>query len=132
MRAPACLHSQRIDLPPARDPVSLRPFAPVTGPSTGLRALGLSALEERAYRTLLRAPSLTTTQLGEQLDVPLLALEDAIACLAQKGLLSVTPERVARLVPSPPDIAIEALCLMRERELQLARLEIESLEREQF
>jgi hypothetical protein len=34
-------------------------------------------------------------------------------------------------VPSPPDIAIEALCLLRERELQLARLEIESLEREQ-
>jgi hypothetical protein len=35
-------------------------------------------------------------------------------------------------VPSPPDIAIEALCLLRQRELQLARLEIESLEREQL
>ncbi len=101
------------------------------GPATGLRALGVSADEERAYRALLRSPGLTTRQLAARLRAPAARVADAVAGLRHKCFVSHAPGGSARLLPAPPDIAVESLLLLRQRELQLARLAIPALEREQ-
>ena len=45
-----------------------------------------------------------------------------LAALELKGLATRSPERVPRYLPAPADIAIEALILKRQGELQRARL----------
>lgn len=97
-----------------------------------LDALGVSALEEKAYRALLRAPGTNVETLADALGMPVADVADAVLGLEHKGLATHAPERVPRLFPSPPDIAIESLLLHRQQQLQLARLAIADFQREQF
>jgi sugar-specific transcriptional regulator TrmB len=95
-----------------------------------LGVLGISPLEEAVYRALLRAPGSTAERLAKTLHLPLASVTAAAAELERKGFATHAPERVPRLLPSPPDIAVESLLLHRQKELQLARLAIADLQRE--
>lgn len=97
-----------------------------------LGVLGISPMEEAVYRCLLRAPGSTAEMLAEQLSAPLSSVEAAVVALERGGFATYAPERVPRLFPSPPDIAIEALLQQRQNELQSARLAIAGLQREQL
>jgi sugar-specific transcriptional regulator TrmB len=96
-----------------------------------LGVLGISPLEEAVYRGLLRAPGSTAEMLAESLQTPVANVAAAVVELERKGFATHAPERVPRLFPSPPDIAIDSLLLHRQKELQLARLVIADLQREQ-
>lgn len=97
-----------------------------------LRILGISRIEEAIYRRLLRAPGSTAEMLAASLNIPAAELSAAVAALERQGFVTFAPEREPRLFPSPPDIAIESLLLRRQTELQLARLAIAELQREQI
>ena len=105
--------------------------AKVTAPKS-LGMLGISELEEVVYRGLLRAPGSTAEMLAMSLDVPVLDIASTVRELERKGFATFSPEREPRLFPSPPDIAIESLLMHRQKELQLARLAIADLQREQM
>ena len=108
------------------DPTADRPVAKTLG------MIGISALEEAVYRGLLRAPGSTAEMLAATLQLPAAAVASAIVELERKGFATHAPERVPRLFPSPPDIAVESLLLHRQKELLLARLAIADLQREQL
>ena len=97
-----------------------------------LHILGITPIEEAVYRRLLRAPGSTAEMLAASLNIPAAELAAAVAELERKGFATFAPEREPRLFPSPPDIAIESLLLHRQKELQLARLAIAELQREQM
>lgn len=103
---------------------------PETG--AGLHVLGLSRIEAAAYRRLLRQPGLTGAGLAALLGLPAAKVQAAVQRLVRRGFVTLdgeAPDR--RLHPAPPDIAIEALLLERQRALLQARSEIEALRREQ-
>ena len=99
-------------------------------PPSALGALGISSIEEMVYRALLRSPGNTTEQLSQDLRLPVQAVSEAAAGLVHKGFVTHAPGQEARLIPSPPDIAVESLVLQRLGDLQRARLEIQALQRE--
>jgi len=96
-----------------------------------LGMLGISALEEIVYRGLLRTPGSTAEMLAASLKIPMADIASTVSELERKGFATFAPERVPRLFPSPPDIAIESLLLHRQKEMQFARLAIANLQREQ-
>ncbi len=105
---------------------------PTSPAAKSLGMLGISALEEAIYRGLLRTPGCTADMLAASLNIPLSDVAATVRELERKGFATFAPERVPRLFPSPPDIAIESLLLHRQKELQLARLAIADLQREQM
>jgi len=95
-----------------------------------LSVLGVTPLEEAAYRLLLRLPGATLADLAERLGGSLPQLEAAVQELERKGFATHAPEREPRLFAAPPDLAVESLLLVRQKELQLARLAIPELQQE--
>jgi DNA-binding transcriptional regulator YhcF (GntR family)/DNA-binding CsgD family transcriptional regulator len=96
--------------------------APETfAPGAGLRAAGLSELEERLYRTLLRVRQGSLAQLAAFADCSPVVTRRALHRLESLGLINRqgTP---GRFVPAAPDTAIEALILRRQEELERCRL----------
>jgi sugar-specific transcriptional regulator TrmB len=87
----------------------------------GLEAIGLGDVEERLYRALLRHPRATLTKL--------MAVTGAGSTLARRGLshletmgLVSRQGRPARFVPAAPDMAVDALILRRQEELERCRI----------
>ncbi|WP_077034239.1 hypothetical protein [Pelomonas sp. KK5] len=103
---------------------------PKATPSLGM--LGITALEEQVYRSLLRVPGSTPEMLAAPLGCTAAAIHGAALGLEAKGFATIGPEQQPRLFPSPPDIAIESLLLHRQKELQQSRLAIADLQREQM
>jgi len=87
-----------------------------------LEAVGVSEAEERAYATLLVRPGSSLAELARLLDMPRPQAQRNLEALQRKGLVSVSPEKVHRYLPAPPDLAVEALILKRQEEIQRARL----------
>lgn len=112
---------------PQKDTIKL---ARAAGPSHSLAVLGIGAFEEAVYRALLRAPGSTVDELATQLGETSAVVAEATGELERKGFATHAPERVHRLFPSPPDIAIESLLLHRQMELQTARQAISELQQE--
>lgn len=94
--------------------------------SDGLQAIGLDPAEEAAYELLLEAPNATTAELAPGWDYPE-RLDIVLARLQVKGLLRLLPGPPSRYVAAPPQIALEALALERERQLRVARTYAERL-----
>ena len=88
-----------------------------------LEAVGLTAIEERTYRTLVRARSMTPADLRSQLGLTVEQVDAVLGSLAAKGLVTSTTGPAKRLVAAPVEVAGEALLLRRLQELQAARLE---------
>jgi predicted transcriptional regulator len=95
---------------------NLLPDALATG---SLHAAGLTDLEERVYRQLLRDPGGTLAQVAAAARCGTTAARRAQERLHALGLLV---EHDRQLVPAAPDLAIEALILHRQEELERCRL----------
>lgn len=86
-----------------------------------LEAVGLSAEEERAYTLLIGHPGLTATDVATQLQVTRNRARDTLNSLVHNGLVTPTPDRAPRYLPTPVEIAVEALISQRQRDLERAR-----------
>lgn len=95
--------------------------------SGALAAVGLGALEEDAYRTVISLRSTTPTVLARHLGITASQSADIIGTLIEKGLVTQTASTPPRLVATPVDIASGALLLSRFNELQAARAEFAEL-----
>ncbi|TDP90539.1 helix-turn-helix domain-containing protein [Labedaea rhizosphaerae] len=91
-----------------------------------LAVLGLSADEEQVYEALVAAPGSTVGALADHLVIPDGPLADVLAALSAKHLVSCSGDP-CRYVAAPPDIAINQLVQLRERELSAARAKVYSL-----
>lgn len=83
-----------------------------------LEALGLDAPETKAYFCLLDLPRSTAAEIAEAMSVPLRRAQRLLDAIEARGLVTHSPERPRRYLLAAPDIAIEALILQREQELQ--------------
>ncbi len=91
-----------------------------------LAVLGLSADEERVYEALVALPGSTITALADHLATPAGPLHRILSALVAKHLVARSG-RPSRYLAAPPDIAINQLVQLRERELSAARAKVHSL-----
>lgn len=92
-----------------------------------LQPLGLSDTEDALYRALLDQPGSPATKLAQRIGISGPAAREALAHLESMGLVTRTPEKKSLLIPSLPDIALEALVSKREEELARVRVEAAEL-----
>ncbi|WP_393062303.1 helix-turn-helix domain-containing protein [Streptomyces sp. LN549] len=95
-----------------------------------LETLGLSTNESQMYQFLVRSGRMCTDQVRQRLNLSDAQTEEATQGLVAKGLVTLTDERPARLVASPPDIAGEELLLTRMNQLRSARGVLDRLTKE--
>jgi DNA-binding MarR family transcriptional regulator len=86
-----------------------------------LQAAGLSAAEESTYLALVRQGSAPLPQLADRLGLTPAGVRRAVAGLQRKGLVHRTPPPQERVVPVPPDLAVEQLIQRRMEELERTR-----------
>lgn len=87
-----------------------------------LEAVGLSDVEERVYRALLSQPRATIDEIGRAIGArEMVTVTEACASLETKGLVSRVADGM--VVATRPDVAIEALVLQRQEELERVRME---------
>lgn len=87
-----------------------------------LAAVGLSEAEEAAYILLIGEPRLTAADLAEKLGVPARRTQALLTELEGHGLVSRSLANPPEYLAAPPDVAVPALVLRRQEELQQARL----------
>jgi len=91
-------------------------------PAVGsLRAIGLGDLDERLYRALLHHPRATLSQLMAVTEASSTLARRALNRLESLGLVS-RQGRPSRFLPAAPDMAVEALILRRQEELERCRI----------
>jgi DNA-binding NarL/FixJ family response regulator len=91
-----------------------------------LAVLGLSADEELVYEALVALPGSTAAALADHLATSAGPLQRILSALAAKHLVTCS-DRPSRYLAAPPDIAINQLVQLRERELSAARAKVHSL-----
>jgi sugar-specific transcriptional regulator TrmB len=84
-----------------------------------LRAVGVTAFDEKVYRALLRWPDTTPADLVSIVDAEARRIRGALSRLTGLGLVRAAADD--RYVPNDPDPALEALVHRREAELHAAR-----------
>lgn len=84
--------------------------------------IGLGPHEEAVLGALLDGSEGTEAELSRATGLVATAVRPALTTLETAGLVSRSPKDAERFVPTPPDIAIEALVLDREERLQRARV----------
>jgi len=92
-----------------------------------LRALGLDAGEQAVYGLLFDCEAASAREIAKAAQQPERSVQKSLSSLELKGFVTRLPEQPPRYLPAPPDIAIEALILRRQGELQQARLVGEKL-----
>lgn len=95
-----------------------------------LSALGIGESEESIYRWLLTHPDATVQEISQTLTFSSRKIQQLLNVLESKGLVTHTPERPRRYLPSAPDIALEALILKRQKDLQNVQLVTRNLQEE--
>lgn len=90
--------------------------------------LGISEPEEHVYRWLLSHIGATAQQVARALSVTVRVAQHVLDAIEAKGMATHSPERPRKYLPAPPDMAIEALVLHHEGELQRARVEAQDLQ----
>ncbi|MGH8428439.1 MAG: helix-turn-helix domain-containing protein [Gammaproteobacteria bacterium] len=93
-----------------------------------LDILGISEAEERAYRWLLTHYGATVPELTQALGLTPGKTQRLLDLIEGKGLATHAPERPRRYIPASPDIALKALSLRRQEELQCADGVIQELQ----
>ncbi|HVT32715.1 MAG TPA: helix-turn-helix domain-containing protein [Rhodanobacteraceae bacterium] len=93
-----------------------------------LEALGLDAQETAAYLALLDHPRATAAEIAEAMGFALRRAQRLLDAIEARGLVTHSPERPRRYLLAAPDIAIEALILQREKELQRIRGSVPQLQ----
>jgi DNA-binding CsgD family transcriptional regulator len=92
-------------------------------------AAGLGVIEEEVYTLLLDARALSLDDLSRSRSEPSVVLTRALDRLEASGLVTRGAGTPQRYVPSPPDLAIEALVLRRHGELEQLRAHATALAR---
>lgn len=92
--------------------------------------LGIDEIEEDAYRWLLAHSGATVPDLAEAMRLSPRKAQRLLDAIENKGLVTVSPQRPRRYVPVSPGLAMEALALKRQDELQRARAQIQQLQEE--
>ncbi|WP_329056561.1 MULTISPECIES: helix-turn-helix domain-containing protein [unclassified Streptomyces] len=95
-----------------------------------LEALGLSTAESQVYQRLVGSGRCPVDRLEQRTGLTGTQLEQAVAALAVKGLVTLTDDLPAQMIPAPPDIAGETLLLARMNELQSAKGALQRLTKE--
>jgi predicted transcriptional regulator len=90
-------------------------------PESSLQPAGVSELEEHIYRALVREPRATLTQLASAVGRSAVVTRRALDGLEAAGLIS-RQGKPTRFIPAAPDMAIEALIMRREQELERCRI----------
>jgi sugar-specific transcriptional regulator TrmB/DNA-binding CsgD family transcriptional regulator len=93
-----------------------------------LEALGLDAHETAAYLALLDHPRATAAEIADAMGLVLRRAQRLLDAIEARGLVTHSPERPRRYLLAAPDIAIEALILQREKELQRIRGSVRQLQ----
>ncbi|MGH8428714.1 MAG: helix-turn-helix domain-containing protein [Gammaproteobacteria bacterium] len=86
-----------------------------------LDILGISEVEEQAYSWLLVHSGATISEVAHALGLTLGKTQRLIDAVEAKGLMTHSPERPRRYISVSPDIAVEALILQHQNDLQRAR-----------
>jgi sugar-specific transcriptional regulator TrmB len=92
-----------------------------------LEAAGLSPVEEGVYRSLLRGRPHSAEDLGRELSLSADEVERVVASLEAMGLVNRTADTPPALLAVRPDVAVEALLLRREEQLQWTRVAVQQL-----
>lgn len=87
-----------------------------------LAPIGLTETQEQVYVLLVCAPRLTVDDVVERLGLSSREAREALSALRDDELVAEVDIRPRRYLATPPDIAIPALVLRRQEELQRARL----------
>ena len=90
--------------------------------------LGISEPEEHVYRWLLSHPGATLQEVSRALSLPARSAQHILDTIEARGMATHSPERPRKYLPAPPDMAVEALILHHEGELQRARAEAQDLQ----
>jgi predicted transcriptional regulator len=97
------------------------PRRPDPATAGSLQAAGISDLDERLYRALLRNRRVTLSQLTAATGTSPALARRGLDRLETMGLVS-RQGRPTRFVPAAPDMAVEALILRRQEELERCRM----------
>jgi DNA-binding NarL/FixJ family response regulator len=89
--------------------------------------IGVTGIEERAYRLLLERPGCSLSEIARSLALSARVTRTVLEGLEGKGLVTRSADRVPRFMPARPDVAMEVLILRRQEELEKARLEATQL-----
>ncbi len=92
-----------------------------------LEILGISEAEENAYCWLLAHSGATVLEIAQALGLTTGKTQRLLDAIGTKGLTTHAPERPRRYIPASPDIAVEALILQRQNDLQRARGALQAL-----
>lgn len=95
---------------------------------TVLAAVGVEEDEEQAYRLILQRGAVAVRQVMEVTEWTQRRAKEVLAALESKGLVSRDPEKQRLFVAAPPLLAVEALILRRQRELEEARRAADDLQ----
>lgn len=87
-----------------------------------LAAVGLTELEERIYRDLVKWNGGTVDEVAERAQVSPRRAREAVVSLERKGLLGRSSRPAGHYVASSPETALEILVLRRAEELERVRL----------
>jgi len=90
-------------------------------PGGPLKAIGVSDLQLQMYRSLLRQPGATPTELATRLGVGRHAARAALTGLERLGLVTRMLGVGQYFVPTAPDVGLEALILRRSADLEQVR-----------
>lgn len=93
-----------------------------------LAVLGIGEQEESAYTWLVSHPGATVWDLASALEITQGKAQRLADSIEIKGLATHSPQRPRRYIPASPDIAMEALVVQRQNELQRARGAIKKLQ----
>ena len=88
-----------------------------------LESVGVDEPDEEAYRALLSAPGCDIRELAERLGRDEQDVVATVGRLEKLGLLTSTSDDPVRLLPTRPDVAVDALVAVRRAELDRVRAE---------
>ncbi|HZX02674.1 MarR family transcriptional regulator [Kribbella sp.] len=88
-----------------------------------LESVGVEPPDEEAYRALLSAPGCEIQQLADRLGRDPQDVIATVGRLEKLGLLTSTSDDPVRLLPTRPDVAVDALVAVRRAELDRVRAE---------
>lgn len=92
-----------------------------------LGVIELADVEQTVYETIVARQPVTAATLHDTCGIDESVLLLTIKSLESRGLVKQTADQPPRLVATPPDLALEALLLDKEQQIQRARLDVQRL-----
>ncbi len=109
---------------------SLRYWHNVAMRPVDLSGVGIGESPEAIYRCVLRHPGSGISEIAATLDLAVPEVRRGLTLLEEKGLISRSASKRVRFHAAPPTLAIEALILRQQEQLQRARVRASELSKE--